>query len=112
LGLESFPHYREGGRLQNYRGQPPLSDGAFKILQRLVKAAAKNLETFDRNYTQRISRGDCKGERPKGLASASPFAPTEQQTRMLMALTSLTIEELASSQAGDLLKQLTTISDQ
>jgi hypothetical protein len=97
LGLESFPHYREGGRLQNYRGQPPLSDGAFKILQKLVKSAAENLETFDRQYSQ-VSRGDCKGERP--------FAPTE-----LMALTSLTIEELASSQAGDRLKRLIVISN-
>lgn len=27
LGLESFPQYRQGGRLENYRGQPPLSPG-------------------------------------------------------------------------------------
>ena len=76
LGLESLTHYREGGRLQNYRGQ--LSDGAFKILQRLVKSAAENLENFDRTR-----------------------APTEEQTIMLMTLTSLTIEELASSQMSD-----------
>jgi hypothetical protein len=47
IGLESFPDYREGRRLQNYRGQPPLSDGAFKILQILVKDAAENLEKFN-----------------------------------------------------------------
>jgi hypothetical protein len=101
LGLESFPHYREGGRLQNYRGQPPLSEGAFKILQRLVKAAAENLEAFERNYTQQLSRGDSRRE-------ASPLgriAPTENQI-MLIALTSLTIEELASSHAGDRLQQI------
>ena len=86
LGLESFPDYREGGRLENYRGQPPLSDGAFKILQKLVKSAAENLEHFERNY-------------------ASQLKTRENQTLMLMALTSLTIEELASSQAGDLIKQ-------
>ena len=78
LGLESFPHYREGGRMQNYRGQ--LSDGAFKILQKLVKSAAENLEECDRNYAQ-------------------------DPTMMLMALTSLTIEELASPQAGDRILQ-------
>ena len=33
FGLESFPHYREGGRLQNYRGTPALSDPAFVVLQ-------------------------------------------------------------------------------
>lgn len=86
LGLESFPDYREGGRLENYRGQPPLSDGAFKILQKLVKSAAENLEHFERNY-------------------ASQLKTRENQTLMLMALTFLTIEELASSQAGDLIKQ-------
>ena len=87
MGLESFPLYREGGRLQNYRGQ--LSDGAFKILQRLVKSAAENLEDFDCNYAQRISKGKWS------------FAPTQDRTIMLMALASLTIEELASSQMGD-----------
>lgn len=86
LGLESFPYYREGGRLQNYRGQPPLSDGAFKILQRLVKVAAENLEDFDRNYGYQLRTRD------------NPI--------MLMALTCLTIEELASSQAGDRLQQI------
>jgi hypothetical protein len=44
MGLERFPEYREGGRLQNYRGTPPLSDGAFAVLQRLVHAAAHRLE--------------------------------------------------------------------
>jgi hypothetical protein len=87
LGLESFPNYREGGRLQNYCGQPPLSDGAFKILQKLVKSAAENLETFECNYTQQL-------QAPK------------HQTLMLIALTSLTIEELASSQAGNSLQQI------
>ena len=47
IGLESFSDYREGRRLQNYRGQPPLSEGAFKILQILVKDAAENLEKFN-----------------------------------------------------------------
>ena len=47
MGLESFPNYREGGRLQNYRGKPPLSDDSFLVLQRLVRAAALNLQSFD-----------------------------------------------------------------
>jgi hypothetical protein len=80
LGLESFPNYREGGRLQNYRGEPPLSDGAFKILQALVKDAAKNLEQFDIEYPIHLKN-------------------TENQTLTLIALTHLTLEELASKQA-------------
>jgi hypothetical protein len=102
LGLESFPDYREGGRLQNYRGQPPLSDGAFKILQRLVKAAAENLEAFECNYIQQR-----RGERPYAYGSfASANAPTNEYQIMLMALTSLTIEDLASSHAGKHLQQI------
>ena len=115
MGLESFPYYREGGRLQNYRGQ--LSDGAFKTLQKLVKSAAENLEECDRalkddaklvlkdtalhkasrrhrTYAQQLSKGE-------GL-----FAPTTDRTRMLMALTSLTIEELASPRIGDRFQQI------
>ncbi|MDQ2869440.1 MAG: hypothetical protein M3S32_01765 [Acidobacteriota bacterium] len=43
FGLESFPKYREGGRLQNYRGDPPLSDDALAIAARLVHDAAQSL---------------------------------------------------------------------
>jgi hypothetical protein len=50
VGLEEFPTYRPGGRLENYRGQPPLSDAAFTVLQKLVHAAAMNLERHDSRY--------------------------------------------------------------
>jgi len=50
VGLENFPGYRRGGRLENYRGDPPLSAGAFRILQALVREAAENLERFDREF--------------------------------------------------------------
>jgi len=80
LGLESFPHYRQGGRLQNYRGQPPLSDGAFRILQALVKAAAENLERFDAEHTDKLRDSNI-------------------QPLMLTSLTYLTLEELASQEA-------------
>lgn len=46
LGLEAFPAYRQGGRLEHYRGDPPLSDEAFAVIQRLVVAAAHNLEVL------------------------------------------------------------------
>jgi len=86
LGLESFPNYREGGRLQNYRGQPPLSDGAFKILQALVKTAVENLERFDAEY-------------------AGELISLNNQPLMLVTLTYLTLEELASQEARILLKK-------
>lgn len=69
MGLESFPNYRQGGRLENYQGT--LSEGSFKILQSLVVAAARNL---------------------KSLEVIDP-------TMMLTALCHLTLEELASDKA-------------
>lgn len=90
LGLEKFPHYREGGRLQNYQGQPPLSEAAFKVLKGLVKAAAENLERFDAAYLSELRQPD-------------------EQALMLMALTSLTLEELASQEAELLIK--TTLNE-
>jgi hypothetical protein len=80
LGLESFPTYREGGRMQNYRGNPLLSEGAFEILQALVKAAAENLQRFHSKYTEKLTDSNI-------------------QPLMLMTLTYLTLEELASQEA-------------
>jgi hypothetical protein len=86
MGLEASPTYREGGRLQNYRGQPPLSDAAFSILQKLVKAAAEHLESFDTAHTRELQDNADAGH-------------------MLMALTALTLEALASPKAEALLSQ-------
>lgn len=85
LGLESFPIYREGGRLQNYRGEPPLSDGALRILQALVKNAAENIECFDKQYS---------GQR-KTIA---------EQVSILLGLTTLTLEELACEDGKSLIE--------
>lgn len=86
MGLEAFPRYRQSGRLQNYRGEPPLSDSAFQILQRLVYAAALNLERFDLMYAQSSSLFD--------------------RSSIAFCLTYLTIEELASSNAGDRISEV------
>jgi hypothetical protein len=80
MGLESFPAYREGGRLQNYRGRPPLSEGAFRILRALVRDIAENL--------QRVGDG-------------LEFLPGSQEERagMLLALCGLRLEDLAAPDA-------------
>lgn len=80
IGLESFPAYRKGGRLENYMGEPVLSDSAFKILQILVKKAAENLDRFDKQF--------CQHQR----------TPLEQVSAMI-TLTALTLEELADDSA-------------
>jgi hypothetical protein len=93
VGLEDFPRYRAGGRLENYRGQPPLSEEAFRVLQALVKAAAENLEGLD---AHRFS---------------GPRTP-EEQARLLIELYQRTLDELASEEVDTLLRQiLGTIDD-
>ena len=77
VGLECYPAYREGARLQNYRGTPPLSDGAFRILQALVFQAAHNLER---------SVETCRDAHS-----------------LLFALSTMTLEELASSQSEEVI---------
>ena len=84
LGLESYPRYRKGGRLEHYRGDPPLSDGAFRILRDLVKRAVDNLDCW--------SATEDDATRPDGRIGT------------VLALTRLTVEELAAGDAGDRLR--------
>ena len=86
FGLESFPNYRRGGRLENYRGDPCLSDGAFVLLQVIVKRAIENLERFYCNHANELLR-------------------PELRPVVLMTLASYTAEELASDQASTLLSR-------
>jgi hypothetical protein len=79
VGLEAYPNYREGGRLENYRGKPPLSDTAMTALRCLVHTAAVNLERFDASTF------------PDGGAGPD-------RARLVPGLSLLTLEELA---AGD-----------
>jgi len=82
VGLEDFPRYRPGGRLDLYRGKPPLSDGAFRVLQALVKRAAEALERFDAGL-------------PPG-----PRGP-EETALLIAALASLRLEDLAADGAEE-----------
>jgi hypothetical protein len=75
MGLENFPRFRDTGRMANYRGDPPVSDGAFVILQRLMVSAAAHLESF----------GDRVGD----------SLSVESQARLMVTLAQFTIEELA-----------------
>lgn len=86
FGLESPSCYRVGGRLQNYRGSPPLTDGSFLILQQLVRHCARNLQQFDRNCALALRRADA-------------------QPALFMALTTLTVEEIASKDGAALLAE-------
>jgi hypothetical protein len=88
LGLEEPGRYRPGGRLQNYRGEPPLSDGAFRVLQEGVRRAALNLERLDR---------DCLP-----LGAKRDLA---HQGRMIVALCRLGLQGLISEGAAQLFRE-------
>ncbi len=84
LGLENFPAYRSGGRLENYRTcapLPPLSDRAFGVLVALVHAAAHQLESS--LLTSRVDLGD-----------------PQERARCLLILSTLTLEELAAPETS------------
>ena len=86
MGLEEAPPYGSNGRLKNYRGDPPLSDGAFRVLQTLVRDAARNVERWDEEHR----RGG-----------------TEEEDRVVLflAIASQSLEELASEEAVNNLRQ-------
>lgn len=78
VGLEDPQRYRPGARLDLYRGDPPLSAGAFRTLCHLVHAAALNLEAWD---------GATHGRRPHG---------PEDPARAIRAMASLGLFDLAA----------------
>ena len=79
--------YCAGGRLENYRGSPPLSGGAFAVLQTLVRQIAHNLESFDRQYYQKRARSE------------------REKLNVFLALTSSTILDLAAADAVEMLTE-------
>ena len=86
LGLEQYPDYRPGARLDIYRGDPPLSDAAFRALHHQIYAAALHLERFDQ-------------ARQDGLPSPHRTA------RTLVALASLRFDEIAAMDGAERIEQ-------
>lgn len=86
VGLEG-ERYRPGARLEIYRSE--LSDGAFRVLQELVRRAAANVERFDARWPHG----------PRSLA---------ERGRALRTLASLSFLELASPSAPERLAAVRT----
>jgi hypothetical protein len=78
LGLESFPAYRAGGRLENYRSDPPLSDDALAVVRALAHRSVRGLRTLSASWPR---------ERWDDLAGVAGLT---------FAISQLTLEELAS----------------
>ncbi|HSN85476.1 MAG TPA: hypothetical protein VL025_01910 [Thermoanaerobaculia bacterium] len=83
LGLEDFPVCRAGGRLHLYRGDPPLSDDAFRQLHAMVRDVAETVERFD---------------------AGRPDDPKER-TLAVLALAILGLETLAGPEGEEQLRQ-------
>ena len=84
MGLEAYPLYRDGGRLQNYlEGMAPQSM-EFQEVQTHLKAAAENLERFDQQL----------GETYRSLS---------KQALVLLTICRFTLLELAAEPAPELL---------
>jgi hypothetical protein len=82
MGLEGYPQYRGGGRLENYRGKPPLSEASFALLPHAVVRAAENLGRHDPS---------------RRLGELGPAA----KATLITALTRTGLEGLACDEAGE-----------
>lgn len=59
IGLEDYPKYRKGARLENYLGKPALSQEAFRVLRAILKRATTQVNEFDRKiHTAKEARKD------------------------------------------------------
>ena len=83
MGIEDYPRYREGGRMENYCKD--LSPESFKVMQGVLKNAAWSLELFDSKI-------------------ASGPGDIHEQARLILTLSSLTLEEMASEDGVERLR--------
>jgi len=55
LGVDRLPELRAGGRIEVYRGDPPLSDAALAVLARLAERATRSLAAVETSEEERRS---------------------------------------------------------
>jgi hypothetical protein len=58
MGLENYPNYRKGARLENYLGNSDLSFDNFKKLTTIIKNAIENIAYFDAQLGKIVSDKD------------------------------------------------------
>lgn len=76
LGVDRLPELRAGGRIEVYRGDPPLSDAALAVVARLAERATRNLA--------RVELGPAEARAPAALSG------------LLVALARLELETFAA----------------
>ncbi len=85
MGLEAFPLYRQGGRLEQYGETASLRDTAASALRRMVHDASRQLEAFDAELT------------PEARSMLGRAA-------VLAAIADRTIDEIAGATGSSLLR--------
>ena len=58
MGLEEYPNYRKGARLENYLNGTTLTSGNFRELISVIKSAIENISEFDRELGRINSEQD------------------------------------------------------
>ncbi len=86
MGLENYPQYREGARLENYVKDNKLSSDDFRQLIKIVKNAIENIAIFDK----------CIGK----------LRSTKDQMCRIDALCEIGLIDLASANGADLLIEI------
>ena len=86
MGLEDYPHYREGARLENYVKESKLSPDDFKQLITIIKNAIENIAIFDKSV------GNIKS--------------TKDQICRIHALCEISLIDLASGNGAELLIEI------
>lgn len=87
LGLEAFPEYRTGGRLEVYAADPPMSDEAASVVRTLAYQSIQQLRTLSAAWPR---------EWWSDLAAVG---------RLTFAMSQLTLEELASPELPRLIEE-------
>jgi len=102
LGVDEEGRVRPGGRLHNYRGDPPLADGAFAVVGRMAARATGALAGFD---ASRDRAGDaCRDGLEVLIALArtpvEAMAGPDGGARLLVAHRAARAELRAATRAG------------
>jgi uncharacterized protein DUF7005 len=93
LGLERYPDYRPGGRLEEYRGDLAPGGGSFRVLCAAALRCAHNLEAIDRLRPPWTRASGSAVDDRRGLID---------KAEMILALAAIGLEGLAGESAVDL----------
>ncbi|MEJ2190134.1 MAG: hypothetical protein P8Y93_12130, partial [Acidobacteriota bacterium] len=84
-GLEEYPRFSAGGRLEVYRGDPPVSEPAFRFLQRVAWTGCQNLSRLASDRASKLTDPAELAYVVAGLTSLPMAALLTDQLPMLVA---------------------------